>query len=188
MLTPDRVNFKLPASVRVHKASQQPILGSLRWVSSHLTEHPIPHISIPSSPDLCLLPCHHPAGPLLVQRSHKTTPGSLLTALGRRDPSLRETGAQINLRLHDKLRYKNMWKIYNNVQGFKNFLLMFRDDQCSICICAQQATFPVKPATENSLRILTAVIDGMRHWSQFKDKVPYLFEIFGQLIGSCSCL
>uniref|UniRef100_A0A665XBX7 Spermatogenesis associated 22 n=1 Tax=Echeneis naucrates TaxID=173247 RepID=A0A665XBX7_ECHNA len=34
---------------------------------------------------------------------------------------------------------------------------------------------------ETSLRILTAVIDGMRHWSQFKDKVPYLFEIFATL-------
>ncbi|XP_056254246.1 spermatogenesis-associated protein 22 isoform X1 [Seriola aureovittata] len=45
----------------------------------------------------------------------------------------------------------------------------------------QQETFPRKPAPENSLRILTAVIDGMRHWSQFKDKVPYLFEIFATL-------
>ncbi|XP_045896996.1 spermatogenesis-associated protein 22 isoform X2 [Micropterus dolomieu] len=39
----------------------------------------------------------------------------------------------------------------------------------------------MKPTIENSLRILTAVIDGMRHWSQFKDKVPYLFEIFATL-------
>ncbi|XP_062289738.1 spermatogenesis-associated protein 22 [Scomber scombrus] len=45
----------------------------------------------------------------------------------------------------------------------------------------QQVTSPMKPATENSLRILTAVIDGMRHWSQFKDKVPCLFEIFATL-------
>ncbi|XP_073336229.1 spermatogenesis-associated protein 22 [Pagrus major] len=45
----------------------------------------------------------------------------------------------------------------------------------------QQETFTKKPAVENSLRILTAVIDGMRHWSQFKDKVPYLFEIFATL-------
>ncbi|XP_075957486.1 spermatogenesis-associated protein 22 [Anarhichas minor] len=44
-----------------------------------------------------------------------------------------------------------------------------------------QHTFPMKPAVENSLRILTSVIDGMRHWSQFKDKVPYLFEIFATL-------
>ncbi|XP_071316900.1 spermatogenesis-associated protein 22 isoform X2 [Trachinotus anak] len=44
-----------------------------------------------------------------------------------------------------------------------------------------QQIFPMKPAPENSLRILTAVIDGMRHWSQFKDKVPYLFEIFATL-------
>ncbi|CAB1316427.1 unnamed protein product, partial [Coregonus sp. 'balchen'] len=41
--------------------------------------------------------------------------------------------------------------------------------------------FQVKPATENSLRILTAVIDGMRHWSQFKDIAPYLFTIFATL-------
>ncbi|XP_054481854.1 spermatogenesis-associated protein 22 isoform X2 [Anoplopoma fimbria] len=44
-----------------------------------------------------------------------------------------------------------------------------------------QDRFPLKPAIENSLRILTSVIDGMRHWSQFKDKVPYLFEIFATL-------
>ncbi|RVE63535.1 hypothetical protein OJAV_G00137090 [Oryzias javanicus] len=45
----------------------------------------------------------------------------------------------------------------------------------------QPETSPVKPVVENSLRILTAVIRGMRHWSQFKDKVPYLFEIFATL-------
>ncbi|KAM3869100.1 spermatogenesis-associated protein 22 [Diretmus argenteus] len=44
-----------------------------------------------------------------------------------------------------------------------------------------QPVFQMKPDNENSLRILTAVIDGMRHWSQFKDKVPYLFEIFATL-------
>ncbi|XP_072530936.1 uncharacterized protein spata22 isoform X2 [Salminus brasiliensis] len=38
-----------------------------------------------------------------------------------------------------------------------------------------------KPETKNSLRILTAVIQGMQHWSQFKDKVPMLFEIFATL-------
>uniref|UniRef100_A0A8C6US11 Spermatogenesis associated 22 n=1 Tax=Neogobius melanostomus TaxID=47308 RepID=A0A8C6US11_9GOBI len=41
-------------------------------------------------------------------------------------------------------------------------------------------TFQMKPVNEISLRILTAVIDGMRHWSQFKDKAPHLFELFGQ--------
>ncbi|XP_076024343.1 spermatogenesis-associated protein 22 [Genypterus blacodes] len=44
-----------------------------------------------------------------------------------------------------------------------------------------QETKRMKSATENSLRILTAVIEGMRHWSQFKDKVSYLFEIFATL-------
>ncbi|XP_068601080.1 spermatogenesis-associated protein 22 [Brachionichthys hirsutus] len=45
----------------------------------------------------------------------------------------------------------------------------------------KQEASPTKPAIDYSLRILTAVIHGMRHWSQFKDKVPYLFEIFGTL-------
>lgn len=53
--------------------------------------------------------------------------------------------------------------------------------------CVEQESFSMKAAAENSLRILTAVIDGMRHWSQFKDKVPYLFEIFGELICSPRC-
>uniref|UniRef100_A0A3Q0SI06 Spermatogenesis associated 22 n=1 Tax=Amphilophus citrinellus TaxID=61819 RepID=A0A3Q0SI06_AMPCI len=54
--------------------------------------------------------------------------------------------------------------------------------RCLILIIGYtQETFSVKPAVENSLRILTAVIDGMRHWSQFKDRVPYLFEIFATL-------
>uniref|UniRef100_A0A3B4B0X5 Uncharacterized protein n=1 Tax=Periophthalmus magnuspinnatus TaxID=409849 RepID=A0A3B4B0X5_9GOBI len=42
-------------------------------------------------------------------------------------------------------------------------------------------TFQMRPANGMSLRILTAVIDGMRHWSQFRDKIPYLFEIFATL-------
>ncbi|XP_066516067.1 spermatogenesis-associated protein 22 [Hoplias malabaricus] len=43
------------------------------------------------------------------------------------------------------------------------------------------ATGEEKPANMKSLRILTAVIAGMKHWSQFKDKVPMLFEIFATL-------
>nr|XP_015816681.2 spermatogenesis-associated protein 22 [Nothobranchius furzeri] len=42
-------------------------------------------------------------------------------------------------------------------------------------------TLPMTPAAENSLRILTVVIEGMRYWSQFKNKVPLLFEIFATL-------
>lgn len=42
-------------------------------------------------------------------------------------------------------------------------------------------TFQIKPANGTSLRILTAVIDGMRHWNQFRDKVPHLFELFATL-------
>uniref|UniRef100_A0A667YL41 Spermatogenesis associated 22 n=1 Tax=Myripristis murdjan TaxID=586833 RepID=A0A667YL41_9TELE len=44
-----------------------------------------------------------------------------------------------------------------------------------------QPSYQVKPAIENSLRIVTTVVDGIRHWSQFKDRVPYLFEIFATL-------
>lgn len=102
--TPDRVTIRPTTSVGVHKASQHPILRSLRWVSSQFTNHPIPHISIPSSPDLSLLLSLHPAGRLFMQCSHKTTRGSLLTALGHRNPQSRQTRAEINLRLCDKLR------------------------------------------------------------------------------------
>ncbi|XP_063058399.1 uncharacterized protein LOC134451933 [Engraulis encrasicolus] len=35
-----------------------------------------------------------------------------------------------------------------------------------------------KSESEKSLRILTCVIEGMRHWVQFKNKAPMLFEIF----------
>lgn len=46
---------------------------------------------------------------------------------------------------------------------------------------SQNFQVKVKPANETSLRILTAVIEGMRHWSQFRDKVPHLFEVFATL-------
>ncbi|XP_051903907.1 spermatogenesis-associated protein 22 [Hippocampus zosterae] len=45
----------------------------------------------------------------------------------------------------------------------------------------QTKSVPKKEPFDNSLRILTAVIDGMKHWSQFKDKVTYFFEIFATL-------
>lgn len=65
-------------------------------------------------------------------------------------------------------------------------------NKTSVMICDIELAFMYvqemsKPAFGNSLRILTAVIAGMRHWSQFKDRVPYLVEIFGQLKSSCCC-
>uniref|UniRef100_A0A3Q2XT98 Spermatogenesis associated 22 n=1 Tax=Hippocampus comes TaxID=109280 RepID=A0A3Q2XT98_HIPCM len=45
----------------------------------------------------------------------------------------------------------------------------------------EQKSVPKKAPFDNSLRILTAVIDGMKHWSQFKDKVMCFFEIFATL-------
>ncbi|XP_056141165.1 spermatogenesis-associated protein 22 [Lampris incognitus] len=41
--------------------------------------------------------------------------------------------------------------------------------------------FQIKPKTESSFRMLTAVIGGMRHWNQYKNKVPCLFEILATL-------
>ncbi|XP_060768335.1 spermatogenesis-associated protein 22 isoform X2 [Neoarius graeffei] len=38
-----------------------------------------------------------------------------------------------------------------------------------------------KARPKKSLRILTAVIEGTKHWSQFKDKIPMMFEIFATL-------
>ncbi|TSP36081.1 Spermatogenesis-associated protein 22 [Bagarius yarrelli] len=38
-----------------------------------------------------------------------------------------------------------------------------------------------KAPPKKSLRILTAVIEGMKYWSQFKDKLPIMFEVFATL-------
>ncbi|CAM4535339.1 unnamed protein product [Leuciscus chuanchicus] len=38
-----------------------------------------------------------------------------------------------------------------------------------------------KPPREVSLRLISTVIEGMKHWSQYKNRVPMLFEIFATL-------
>ncbi|XP_065819253.1 spermatogenesis-associated protein 22 [Labrus bergylta] len=83
---------------------------------------------------------------------------------------------------HD-LQPKNSWKFTNSFgPQCPPFDGKRSTSQPKIVLQNQtKGTFTVKPAVENSLRIVTAVIDGMRHWSQFKDKVPYLFEIFATL-------
>ncbi|KAK9974070.1 hypothetical protein ABG768_022179 [Culter alburnus] len=43
-----------------------------------------------------------------------------------------------------------------------------------------------KPPHEISLRLITAVIEGMKHWSQYKNRVPMLFEIFATLDSAVS--
>ncbi|XP_048045611.1 spermatogenesis-associated protein 22 isoform X1 [Megalobrama amblycephala] len=43
-----------------------------------------------------------------------------------------------------------------------------------------------KPPREISLRLITAVIEGMKHWSQYKNRVPMLFEIFATLDSAVS--
>ncbi|KAB5522582.1 hypothetical protein PHYPO_G00161220 [Pangasianodon hypophthalmus] len=48
-------------------------------------------------------------------------------------------------------------------------------------IQTQKSMLQEKAPPKKSLRILTAVIEGMKHWSQFKDKVPMMFEIFATL-------
>ncbi|KAL4608769.1 spermatogenesis-associated protein 22 [Arapaima gigas] len=46
---------------------------------------------------------------------------------------------------------------------------------------SKKSQLGMKPVVENSLRILTATIEGMKHWSQNKDRAPMLFEVFGIL-------
>uniref|UniRef100_A0A3Q3W950 Uncharacterized protein n=1 Tax=Mola mola TaxID=94237 RepID=A0A3Q3W950_MOLML len=75
--------------------------------------------------------------------------------------------------LMDNRLYLKKYILGNSNNNNLNFNLFI------VSMCTHQET--IKPAFENSLRILTALIDGMRHWSQFKDKVPYLFEIFATL-------
>ncbi|XP_041741573.1 spermatogenesis-associated protein 22 isoform X2 [Coregonus clupeaformis] len=73
------------------------------------------------------------------------------------------------------------WKFRTTTNTGPQKQLMEDRDTYQTQNTSQSQVQHVKPATENSLRILTAVIDGIRHWSQFKDRAPYLFEIFATL-------
>ncbi|XP_061595217.1 spermatogenesis-associated protein 22-like [Cololabis saira] len=78
----------------------------------------------------------------------------------------------------------NSWKFTNSFEGENSSFVKKKSSNQSQTAQppkTQRETLPEKPVVENSLRILTATIDGMRHWSQFKDKVSYLFEIFATL-------
>ncbi|XP_028323426.1 spermatogenesis-associated protein 22 [Gouania willdenowi] len=74
---------------------------------------------------------------------------------------------------------KNSWKFTNSFgpqsSGFQG------KKSSSLPSNKSQAALSPKPAVENSLRIMTAVIGGMKHWSKFKDRFPCLFEIFATL-------
>ncbi|KAK1139214.1 spermatogenesis-associated protein 22-like [Acipenser oxyrinchus oxyrinchus] len=41
--------------------------------------------------------------------------------------------------------------------------------------------FKMKPAEEKSLRLVTTVLAGMKHWSQYSDRAPFLFEVSATL-------
>ncbi|XP_066551854.1 spermatogenesis-associated protein 22 [Amia ocellicauda] len=45
----------------------------------------------------------------------------------------------------------------------------------------KQPVLQIKPAEDNSLRVLTTVVEGMKHWSQYRDRAAFLFEIFATL-------
>ncbi|XP_037604007.1 spermatogenesis-associated protein 22 isoform X2 [Sebastes umbrosus] len=75
----------------------------------------------------------------------------------------------------------NSWKFTNSFGLQKSPFEGNKSTNPPQAVQQTQVRFPMKPAVENSLRILTSVIAGMRHWSQFKDKVPYMFELFATL-------
>ncbi|KAM6907146.1 spermatogenesis-associated protein 22 [Xenentodon cancila] len=78
----------------------------------------------------------------------------------------------------------NSWKFTNSFEVENSSIVVkksLNQSQTAQPTKTQREAVPEKPVVENSLRILTAAIDGMRHWSQFKDKVSYLFEIFATL-------
>ncbi|KAM8742162.1 spermatogenesis-associated protein 22 [Acanthopagrus schlegelii] len=83
--------------------------------------------------------------------------------------------------VHPVQPQNNSWKFTNSFGPQKPTIEGNKSRNQPQTVRQTQETFTKKPAVENSLRILTAVIDGMRHWSQFKDKVPNLFEIFATL-------
>ncbi|KAM4726540.1 uncharacterized protein spata22 [Anableps anableps] len=108
--------------------------------------------------------------------AHQQSPQSRPLPLPEASPS-RPSG-------HAAQQPNKSWKFTNSFEDQKsNFIEKKSSNQPLTAQTTknQKESAPVKQAMENSLRILTTVINGMRHWSQFKDKIPYLFEIFATL-------
>jgi len=42
----------------------------------------------------------------------------------------------------------------------------------------------MKSADNNSLRLLTTTIRGIKQWAAYKDRLPMLFEVFGMCIAT----
>ncbi|XP_051551929.1 spermatogenesis-associated protein 22-like [Myxocyprinus asiaticus] len=42
-------------------------------------------------------------------------------------------------------------------------------------------TQQLKPPHETSMHVLTTVIEGMKHWNQYKNRLPIIFEVFATL-------
>uniref|UniRef100_A0A670KLZ6 Spermatosis associated 22 n=1 Tax=Podarcis muralis TaxID=64176 RepID=A0A670KLZ6_PODMU len=59
-----------------------------------------------------------------------------------------------------------------------DFLFLFASSVCKKGPAAFQAKLQEK---DNSLRIISVVIESMKHWSQYTNKVPLLFEVLGVL-------
>ncbi|XP_017267962.1 spermatogenesis-associated protein 22 [Kryptolebias marmoratus] len=115
---------------------------------------------------------------MVQQPPHKPAVSTLQYSQQSRPLPPPETPAQRPSALNKPWKFTNSFEQERPNIGAKRSL---NQSQTARPAKTQQEALPVKPAVENSLRILTTVIEGMRHWSQFKDKVSYLFEIFATL-------
>ncbi|MEQ2224287.1 hypothetical protein ILYODFUR_005927 [Ilyodon furcidens] len=128
-------------------------------------------------------PAHHKGASQMAQQSSYKQTFSTYQYSQQSRPLLPPEAQPNRPSAHAAQQPNKSWKFTNSFEQEKsNFTVKKSSAQPQTAQPTRnQERAPIKPAVENSLRILTTVIIGMRHWSQFKDKVPYLFEIFATL-------
>ncbi|KAL1274596.1 hypothetical protein QQF64_027410 [Cirrhinus molitorella] len=73
--------------------------------------------------------------------------------------------------------YSGKWNFRPVEQSASGMWAKEKMDTSSVQTTPQQQ----KPPRETSLLVITAVIEGMKHWSQYRNRVPMLFEVFATL-------
>ncbi len=53
---------------------------------------------------------------------------------------------------------------------------------------AQEVHAEKKTSLDSSLKVITATIQGMKHWNQYKDKSHLMFEVIGTASSGAYCI
>ena len=45
-----------------------------------------------------------------------------------------------------------------------------------------------KPDADKTLKVITATIEGMKHWVRYKNTAPMIFQLVGRQLTSCAAI